>query len=215
MIKRLIFDIDGTLITGVNFKTAITNALNKISIYEEDIIDKYVSSIKTYEENYDNYNKEDYLNHMSKEIGVNLPDNFLDIFFNELKYLVPDNNKDIINTIDELSKYYELVILTNYFKVSQMNRLNTMNIGHYFKECFGEELIKPNKDSYLNACGNYLPNECVMIGDDINLDIISAKENGLKTIFVNTKGITTNVETIIVDKVTDITKNMIEEVYND
>ena len=51
-----------------------------------------------------------------------------------------------------------------------------MKIGKYFSECYGEKLIKPNKQAYLSACGNKNPSECVMIGDDIYLDIIRAKQ---------------------------------------
>ena len=36
MIKRLIFDIDGTLITGVSFDKAITNSLLEFGIFSEE-----------------------------------------------------------------------------------------------------------------------------------------------------------------------------------
>lgn len=38
MIKRLIFDVDGTLITGVNFVEAINNTLKKLNVYLEEKI---------------------------------------------------------------------------------------------------------------------------------------------------------------------------------
>ena len=36
MVKRLIFDIDGTLIQGVNFIDSIAETLKKIEIYSEE-----------------------------------------------------------------------------------------------------------------------------------------------------------------------------------
>ena len=38
MIKRLIFDVDGTLITGVNFVDAIKRTLKRLNIYSDEKI---------------------------------------------------------------------------------------------------------------------------------------------------------------------------------
>lgn len=105
---------------------------------------------------------------------------------------IPPKSEILIYTIRKLSEEYELVLLTNYFAQSQLNRLNNMGIGKYFKECYGEQLIKPYRNAYLDACGDKKTSECVMIGDDIYLDIIRAKQEGLNTIFVNSKGIEVN-----------------------
>ena len=50
MIKRLIFDVDGTLITGVNFIDSIRRTLNKLGIYSEDHVKLFLEGIKTYEQ---------------------------------------------------------------------------------------------------------------------------------------------------------------------
>ena len=145
-------------------------------------------------------------------MGISLSDNFLEVFFNKLQYVIPEKNEKLINTIDTLSKKYELVLLTNYFGISQLSRLNNMGIGKYFKETYGEDLIKPNKGSYLKACGNNKPEECVMIGDNLYLDVECAKKEGLKAIFVNTKNISTDdIEDIVVNKVEDITEEIINK----
>lgn len=52
MIKRLIFDIDGTLITKVNFKKAILNALKKYGIYSKKNINLFLKGILEYENGY-------------------------------------------------------------------------------------------------------------------------------------------------------------------
>lgn len=211
MIKRLIFDVDGTLITGVNFVNAIKRTLSKLSILSDNNVQLFLHGIKTYELKYNNYNKKDYINHFSQILNCKLDDSFLSILFEELKTAIPPQNKALKNKIHELSLKYELVLLTNYFSESQFNKLNLMGIGKYFSEAYGEDRIKPNKKAYIMACGNNNPDECVMIGDDIFLDIKRAKEEGLKTIMVNTnqKSIPSDIGTIV-DSVEDITIEMIE-----
>ncbi len=215
MIKRLIFDVDGTLITNVNFISAIESTLKQIGIYSEKNINRFLRAINTYENKFSNYNKNDYLSYFGEVINVKLDDKFIDIFFNELKDCIPINNQTLKYVISELSKTYELVLLTNYFKESQLNRLNNMEIGNLFSECYGEELIKPNKDIYIKACGKNKPSECVMIGDDLALDIEVPKKLGIHTIFVNSKHILTdNIDTIVVNSVEDINVNLIKTLEN-
>lgn len=210
MIKRLIFDVDGTLIQGVDFILSVSKTLKKIGCYSEENVKLFFNGINTYEQLYDNYNLIDYTQHMENAINKKLPENFVQTFFDELKTCIPPRNELLIDTIHKLSQKYELVILTNYFAQSQLNRLNNMGIGKYFSECYGEKIIKPNKQAYLSACGNRKPNECVMIGDDIYLDITRAKQEGLNTIFVNSKKIEVKPEIgLVVNSVEEISKKMI------
>ena len=178
--------------------------------YSEENVKLFFNGINTYEQLYDNYNLIDYTQHMGNAINKKLPENFVQTFFDELKTCIPPRNELLIDTIHKLSQQYELVLLTNYFAQSQLNRLNNMGIGKYFSECYGEKIIKPNKQAYLSACGNRKPNECVMIGDDIYLDITRAKQEGLNTIFVNSKKIEVKPEIgLVVNSVEEISKKMI------
>ena len=216
MIKRLIFDIDGTLIQGVNFINSISETLRKLDIYSEENVKLFLNGIQTYEQLYNNYNVTNYTHHIGNAINKKLPQNFVSIFFDELKMCIPPTNNLLIDTIHSLSQKYELVLLTNYFAQSQLNRLNNMGIGKYFSECFGENIIKPNKQAYLTACGNKKPNECVMIGDDIYLDIIRAKQEGLNTIFVNSKKIEVTPEIgLVVNSIEEITTKIITNLENE
>jgi len=210
MIKRLIFDVDGTLITGVNFVDAIKKTLKRLNIYSDEKTVAFLEGIKTYENKFNNYNIDDYTAHMSNAINNLLPMEFLRIFFEELKNVIPSKNETLIKTIKDLSNVYELVLLTNYFSESQMNRLNNMGIGHFFVECYGEKLIKPNIEAYISACGKNSPSECVIIGDDIFLDIEQAQKVGLNTIFINTKNIKNyKIKTFEVQRVEEIDVNLI------
>lgn len=210
MIKRLIFDVDGTLITGVHFIDSIRKTLNKLGLYSEDSVKLFLEGIKTYEQLYSNYNIKSYTKHFEQVLNNKLPEKFVFIFWEELKSAIPPKNDKLIGTISKLYQKYELVLLTNYFATSQLNRLNNMGIGRFFKECYGEHCIKPNKQAYLDACGDNKVEECIMVGDDLYLDIKRAREEGLSTIFINSKGIKINSDMgIVVDSVEDISKELI------
>ena len=185
MIKRLIFDVDNTLIRNVNFVESVKNTLVDLSIYSKEHLDGFLKGINTYESLYNNYNKVDYTKHMSKCINYQLEDNFLETFFKHLKNAIPERNETLIKKIDQLASKYELVLLTNYFGQSQINRLNGMGIGKFFSECYGETLIKPNIDAYLTACGEHNTNECIMIGDNFEIDILGAENAGIKGILLD------------------------------
>lgn len=192
MIKRIIFDIDGTLIKGVNFKQYVSNALKQYGIDDIEQTSKFIANIKTYEEKYSSYNRALYLAHFSNVLGVKLNSDFLEIFFNELKNAVPEDSSKVKDMLDSLTDY-ELVLLSNYFEESQRNRLTTMGINDYFTEYYGEKIIKPNIEVYNQAKGIYIPQECIIVGDDKMLDIEIPQSLGFKTIYVNETG---NVKTV-------------------
>lgn len=213
MIKRLIFDVDGTLIAGVSFDSTIETTLKRMKIYSEENVKKFLEAISSYEKLFDSYNKNDYINYFEEILGLKLGDNFLYILFDELKKCVPLDNEKIRSSIYDLSTKYELVLLTNYFKESQLNRLHTMGIDHLFLECYGEELIKPHNEIYLKACGTYNPDECVMIGDDFYLDIQKSQSLGINTILVDSKCMNVdNIKTLTVNAVEEISIDLIESI---
>lgn len=229
MIKRLIFDVDGTLIAGDKFFSSIDgkvvtgnaivivieNVLKRLNLYSKENVDKFLNAIDEYEEQFDNYNKKDYIEFFEGILGKPLESSFIDIIFDEISHCIPSENEKLVDTITKLSEKYELVLLTNYFGKSQMNRLNNMGIGKFFTECHGESLIKPHYNSYINACGKNKPNECVMIGDDYLLDVECATKSGLNTIWVNSKNLKNhNTNTVMVKKVEEINEEMIEGLVN-
>lgn len=65
----------------------------------------------------------------------------------------------------------------------------------------------------MDACGDKKPSECIMIGDDLYLDIARAKEEKLSTIFVNSRGIEVDYKIgTVVSTVGQISKKMICEI---
>lgn len=191
-IKRLLFDIDGTLISGVSFQTAICQTLKNFHLYSSYHYSQMKKALETYEDYYTSYTSKQYISHINKHLGLQtrLSDTFLECFFENLKMVVPpigESNK-IREMIEKLYKAkYELILVSNYFEISQRNRLRTMGINDYFSDYYGEKLIKPHSQVFLDAIGDCKPEECVMIGDNLKLDIAPAISNGISTIFINSR----------------------------
>lgn len=61
MIKRIIFDIDGTLITGIDFYQVISQALQNYGIDDSKKAQIFFDNIKEYEKQYSCYDKKLYL----------------------------------------------------------------------------------------------------------------------------------------------------------
>ena len=59
--------------------------------------------------------------------------------------------------------------------------MKKLNIFKFFKEIYGaEKYAKPLKESFIQAAGKYKMTECAMIGDNLQTDIIGAKEAGIE-----------------------------------
>lgn len=188
MIKRIIFDIDNTLIDfPVSYKEGYQQVLDKYKINKtyKDLYD----AIGVYEEcgKFDKYTKEDLLKVINQELNTNLDNNFLDDYFdmyNNLETYVSNNLKD---TLEYLSNKYELVTLSNWFTFSQKERLKKVEIDNYFNEVYGTDIVpmKPTKESFLSVIGDKRIEECLMIGDNINMDIKVPYEMGMNVYYLN------------------------------
>jgi putative hydrolase of the HAD superfamily len=111
------------------------------------------------------------------------------------KYLSLSVSKTILfpNTHEILAylfKKYNLYILTNGFRETQFSKLRNCDLEKYFKKVFTSESIgynKPHPQIFHWAVSsiNALKDECIMIGDDAEVDIEGARKYGMDTIFFN------------------------------
>jgi len=96
-----------------------------------------------------------------------------------------------------LSKKYPLHIITNGFEEVQDSKLKNSKLGQYFQHIITSEAAgckKPTRcifDFALETVGTSA-DECVMIGDDFEVDIVGASENGIDAIFFNPEKVTHN-----------------------
>ncbi len=187
--KRIIFDIDNTLIEWKDeYVSSIMNLLNKYKEYtKEDGIEIY-NRLSYYGDNLDKLNIDDLVNRFK---DLNISKEFLIDILESQKLCSDPVSKDVIDTLEYLSQKYELVILSNWFKDVQIKRMEIAGILKYFKEfyCNDEYVSKPNKEAFINALGNTLPSEAIMIGDNLDIDIIPAINLGIKGILITNKDI--------------------------
>ena len=191
MIKRIIFDLDNTLIEfPKDYNKYYDKVINKYNI---DISSKDLYGIiGLYETNGKNiyYNKDKMLNLINKEFNLNLKIDFIDYFLEIIATLVTPFNNDIKETLEYLSSKYELVVLTNWFTDCQKQRLKEVDIFKYFNKVYGTDIIpmKPNKECFMSVIGDLKPEECLMIGDNLEVDIKVPYELGMNVYHLNKYG---------------------------
>jgi putative hydrolase of the HAD superfamily len=108
--------------------------------------------------------------------------------------ILPNKNKLFPYTIEILSylknKGYQMHLITNGFEKVQFNKIEKSNISSYFIEVItseGSNSLKPNKEIFEHALekSGASIDKSIMIGDNIEADIIGAMNIGMDTIFVN------------------------------
>ena len=190
MLKRIIFDIDNNLMGfPKDYYIYFNQVLKKYNInitakmlYE--IIGKYETCGK-----YTFYDKRLLLDHINKELQLNLDKRFLFYFFNMYNNLISPISNLTINTLNYLHSKYELVTLSNWFTESQELRLKRAGIFNYFDKIYGTDLVpmKPYYDSYLSVMESRKACECLMVGDNIEMDIKTPKIMGMKVYYLGRK----------------------------
>lgn len=185
MIKKLIFDLDNTLIIWKDEYSLELKYL--LEEYKIDICYKKVDKIiDDLEYKHDTISKEILLNDINNNLNLNLDISFIEeLEKRQSKLSFIDD--DLIDVLDYLSKKYELVILSNYFTNIQKNRLKNAKIDKYFTKVFGGDKIKlkPRPEAFLKAIYPNKKEECLMIGDSLKMDIEGALNVGLKVIAVD------------------------------
>ena len=183
MVKRLIFDLDDTLIKWIpEYVSAIIETLKEFNL---DMDYKKIDDVTAIiEKKYNRLTKQILLDEINNSCNSKLNIEFIDKLLENQKKLAPINDYEIVDTIKYLSNKYELVLLTNWFTDCQSGRLETLGVKQYFKEFYGADIVpmKPNPDSYKMACGPYEIDECIMIGDNDTTDINGALNIGMKVI---------------------------------
>lgn len=205
--KRLIFDLDNTLI---KWKNEYTSALEKtIEQFNLDVDYHVIDAlIEEQEKIHEIMNKEVLLNDINETIQLNLGIEFIDTLLENQKELAEIDN-EVIDTLEYLNNKYDMVVLTNYFKETQQGRLKTAKIDKYFSEVIGgdEVLIKPRIEAFNKAIGNYNLEDVTMIGDSLECDIkgaLNAKINVIQVDYFNKYEDTKNYP--IVRKFSDLKK---------
>ena len=108
--------------------------------------------------------------------------------------LLPTRTHLFANCIEVLNylieKKYVLHLITNGFEEVQHNKLKYSGLTKYFTEVITSERsnsLKPNKEIFEFAFqrSKAEPGESIMIGDNIEVDIVGAMNVGIDQVFVN------------------------------
>lgn len=185
MIKKIIFDLDNTLMTWEKeYIFALKNTLNKLNLdYDIKKIEEIDSMIPLYEKEYSLYTKLEFCEFLNRKCKVNLPIEFADILIEEQTKCYKEFTSSEIKTLEYLSSKYELLVLSNWFTYTQKKRLENSKILKYFTVVSGgdERELKPSLKAFDivdNKC------ECVMVGDSIENDIKPALKLGMQAILI-------------------------------
>ena len=184
MKKRIIFDLDNTIIIWEkHFISALKETIDLFDVKVD--VKKIDDIIESMEAKYKKLSKELLLNEINNSCNLNLNIDFVNTLFEKQGKLAKEY-KEVTDTLCYLNKKYELVILSNYYKEVQENRLIKAGIRHFFKEIYsGEEYLKPEERAFYNAMGDKKIEECLMIGDKIDTDIKGAMDIGMDVIAVD------------------------------
>lgn len=92
--------------------------------------------------------------------------------------------------LDYLKEKYHLHIITNGFEEVQYVKLEQSKLLHYFEQIVTSEQVgvkKPNPEIFRHALVKAFckPDESIMIGDDLPVDILGAKAMGMHQVYFN------------------------------
>ena len=114
-----------------------------------------------------------------------------------------------INVLNELSDRYNLHIITNGFKNIQYKKLESSGIVKFFKNVFTSEDFgykKPHPLIFKKALEitDTSPNSAIMIGDNLEVDILGSMQQGMQAIHFNSNNDPLHNHCIIIDNIDEI-----------
>ena len=217
-LKNCVFDIDGTLVEYVTMEDLITEALLYYGIEPRPEYFKMqalgVIEILEKAANEQCFNFENLClswgKHLMflKEYNVKVEDFAKKMIDLEVKYvkLLP-NVKDSLNCLKEL----KLICSTNWFKESQIKKLNSTGIINYFNKIYTCEdtLAKPSKKhfEYILDKESMSADETIFIGDSAS--DIKSSYYGIKSILLDlnqNKEAIYDIANVVITDFADITK---------
>lgn len=130
---------------------------------------------------------------VDEKLAIDLGESYTD-YAARLVALVP-NTMEVLNYLKE--KNYKIHLITNGFLEVQSIKMQASGLDKMIDSSFISEVVgfkKPDHRIFfhaMNEVGGNIENS-VMIGDDLSVDIIPAKEIGMKHIYFNRKKISHN-----------------------
>ncbi len=183
MIKRIIFDIDYTILIP-NYRHEYLFLQKYVREDNTYFIKHMYEILKQYEKLYPKYEVDKFLKHINQYTdGIVLDEKFLDEWAEFSIQLEKQDTKVTHDVLSYLNSKYELVALSNWFRRVQTAKLERLDLLKYFIDVYaGDDYLKPNPESFHLAIERHRPEECLMIGDNLDADVKGAIEAGLQAI---------------------------------
>lgn len=126
------------------------------------------------------------------KFNLQFPIDFIDSLAESYIDFLPLNNyllEGAVEILDYLQPKYSLHIITNGFEEVQQRKLTNSNIHHYFKTVTNSEragVKKPDPKIFYYALqqANTTSQKSIMIGDNLEADILGAEAVGIKSVLL-------------------------------
>jgi putative hydrolase of the HAD superfamily len=200
--KHIFFDLDHTIWdfdknSKFTFKKIFQ--LNNINLDIDVFLEAYLPINTSYWKLYraNNISKQDLrfgrLKDTFKSIDLNISTKLIHKLSEDyIKFLSTFNFliEDSLKVLEYLNKKYTLHIITNGFQEVQNEKLLNSNIYHFFSTITNSEMVgvkKPNKKIFQVALDKANANKTnsIMIGDNLDADVIGALKFGMSSILFN------------------------------
>lgn len=189
MIKKIIFDLDNTLIFWKDeYIFALKEVLKKYNITDEKTIKLVDYYIEEYEKDNETLSNNEFLDYINRKTNLEFDISFVEDLIEKQKECFDEPKEELIEVLDYLSKKYELIVHSNWFTQTQKGRLKNAGLLKYFKEVYGGEgYLKPHPKSFLKSLDGNSIDECIYVGDSLDIDIKGALNIGMKVVLYNYK----------------------------
>lgn len=146
------------------------------------------------------------------QIGETVSDDMINILAHQYIEHLPSYNHLVPNTVqilEYLSPNYKLHIITNGFQEVQEKKLKGGNIHHYFQNIVNSETAgvkKPHPHIFELALdkAKVSPQNSLMIGDNLEADILGAKSVGMEVLHFNSNKESSHNECIMINDLIEI-----------
>jgi len=194
--KNLIFDLDNTIILDKEEDIEdYKDALEKLGYNPDDYYEIYCAIDETEElltESDIYFTKQRVLDHINKRLNKKYTMELIEA----LSDVVGERWTKTVLLEEEVVKYlsrkYDLYIYTNFFQDEQAKRIKNIGYDKYFKNIFGADEVgaKPFKKGIENVLEmiGAKAEDCIMIGDSKNKEILSASKVGMRAILYDFDG---------------------------
>ena len=192
MIRRVIWDLDNTLMER-ELKAEKAFFQENLSVNQGMTL---LSLLSEYEESFSRFDISMLATFCQKKVDFPIQEDFFRRWFSvhvDYPGVIIDGAKEVLSYLYYLG--VENVICTNDVSDIQRERLRKVGLLPYIQEVYGGEyFFKPYKEAYIRAYGDYLPSQCMMIGDNLEKDVLAPRSLGITSWHYNPDGSDSNYE---------------------